>query len=261
MSSDRSVRSAVSVGRGRPVDDAIRDLDQPARPDPARDRLAARLAGAEAGQEAGQVDDARAIVGDDDRARADVGAGRAERLEVVRRVEHVGREQAARRSADEDGLDAPTGAAACRARPTTSRSGVPSGTSAMPSPAGVRTWTRIVPGLSVGAGRRERLGAVADDPGHGRDGLDVVDDGRHVEQAALGRVRRPLLGLAALALERLEQDGLLAQHVGALDRPDRDLDVVAGAEDVEADEAGLRGRADGRLEPRGSPRSRRPGPR
>ena len=110
----------------------------------------------------------------------------------------------------------------------------------MPSPAGVRTWTRIVPGLASDAGRRERRGAVADDPGHGRDGLDVVDDGRQVEQAALGRVRRPLLGLAALALEGLEQDGLLAQHVGALDRSDRDLDVVAGAEDVEADEAGLR---------------------
>ena len=36
------------------------------------------------------------------------------------------------------------------------------------------------------------------------------------------RVRRPLLGLAALALERLEQDRLLAQHVGALDGPDGD---------------------------------------
>ena len=58
-------------------------------------------------------------------------------------------------------------------------------------------------------------------------------------QAALGRVRRPLLGLAALALEGLEQDGLLAEHVGALDRPDRDRDVHRRAEDVEADEARL----------------------
>ena len=65
----------------------------------------------------------------------------------------------------------------------------------------------------------------------------------------LGRMRRALLGLAALALERLEQDRLLAEHVGALDRPDRDHDVVPGAEDVEADEAGFLGRADGRLEP------------
>ena len=76
------------------------------------------------------------------------------------------------------------------------------------------------------AGRREGVGAVADDPRDGGDGLDVVDDGRHPEQAALGRMRRALLGLAALALEGLEQDGLLAEHVGALDGPDGDRDVV-----------------------------------
>ena len=61
-------------------------------------------------------------------------------------------------------------------------------------------------------------------------------------------MRRALLGLAALALERLEQDGLLAEHVGALDRPDADDDVVPGAEDVVADEAGLLGGPDGRLQ-------------
>ena len=71
-----------------------------------------------------------------------------------------------------------------------------------------------------GADRGERLGAVAEDPRHGRQGLDVVDDRRHAEQAALGGMRRPLLGLAALALEGLEQDRLLAEHVGALDGPD-----------------------------------------
>ena len=105
MSADRS-SSRVGIGRARPaLDDAIGDLDQPAGADPAGDRLAARLAGAEAGQQAGQVDDARPVVGDDDRPRADVRAGRPERLEGVRRVEQVRREQAARRAADEDGLD------------------------------------------------------------------------------------------------------------------------------------------------------------
>ena len=57
-------------------------------------------------------------------------------------------------------------------------------------------------------------------------------------------MRRPLLGLAALALERLEQDRLLAQHVRALDRPDREPQVVARAEDVGAEEARLGRRAD-----------------
>ena len=74
---------------GRPV--AIRSPISltPAQADPARDRLAARLVGAEAGQEPGQVDDAGPLVGGDDRARADVGADRAQGVELVRRVERA----------------------------------------------------------------------------------------------------------------------------------------------------------------------------
>ena len=134
--------------------------------------------------------------------------------------------------------------------PMTSRNGVPSGTSAMPSPDGVRTWTRIVPGLSgvpIAANAAAPLRMI-----HGtaarvwtlwtRVGMPI--------EAALGRVRRPLLGLAALALEGLQQDGLLAEHVGALDRTDRDRDVHPGTEDVEADEARLGRGADRRTEPR-----------
>gem|GEM_PF-3898362 len=64
-----------------------------------------------------------------------------------------------------------------------------------------------------------------------------MDDRRHPVEAALGRVGRALLGLAALALEGVQQDGLLAQVVGALDEPDGDRDVVSGAEHVDADEA------------------------
>ena len=97
-------------------------------------------------------------------------------------------------------------------------------------PPAPRTWTRIVPGLPCEPIAANASAPLADDPGDGGQGLDVVDDGRRAEQAALGGVRRPLLGLAALALERLEQDGLLAEHVGALDRPDRDRQVAAGAE-------------------------------
>ena len=107
------------------------------------------------------------------------------------------------------------------ARATMSRSGVPIGTSATPPPAGVRTETRIVPGLRLRADRGEGLGAVGEDPRDGGEGLDVLDDRRAAEQAARRGLRRALLGLAALALEGLEQDGLLAEHVGALDGPDR----------------------------------------
>jgi hypothetical protein len=60
---------------------------------------------------------------------------------------------------------------------------------------------------------------------------------------------RPLLGLAALALEGLQQDGLLAQHVGALDGPDGDRDAAPGAQHGRPDEPGVLGRADRALEP------------
>ena len=74
-------------------------------------------------------------------------------------------------------------------------------------------------------------------------------------------MRRALLGLAALALEGLQEDGLLAEHVRALDRPDRDLDRDAGAEDVVAREVRPEHPLERGLERPGSPRSRRLGPR
>ena len=243
------VLEELRVGRARAaVDDAVGDLDEAAGPDPARDGLAAGLAGAEARQEPGEVDDAGSIVGDDDRARADVGAGGAERLEVVGRVEQVGREEAAGRAADEDGLDRPTGRQLAAERDDVAQRRPERDLG--DAVAGRRPDLDEDRARAVGrADRRERLGAVADDPGHRGDRLDVVDDRRHAEQAALGGMRRPLLGLAALALERLQQDGLLAEHVGALDGPDRDDDVVPGAEGIEPDEARVLRRADGGLEP------------
>ena len=86
----------------------------------------------------------------------------------------------------------------------------------------------------------ERLGAVGEDPRDGGEGLDVLDDRRPAEQAARRGLRRPLLGLAALAFEGLQEDGLLAEHVGALDRPDGQLDRLPGAEDVGAGDAAPR---------------------
>ena len=119
----------------------------------------------------------------------------------------------------------------------------------MPPPAGPRSWTRIVPGASGVADRRERRAALAHDPRDGGQRLDVVDDRRPAEQAVLGGVGRLLLGLAALPLERLQQDRLLAQHVRALDGPDRHVDPVAAVEHVLAEEAGLLGRQRRALEP------------
>src|SRR6266487_2229310 len=70
-------------------------------------------------------------------------------------------------------------------------------------------------GRLLGAHRSEPLHAPAEDPRDGGDRLDVVDRGRRPVQALHGRERRPQLGLAALALQRRQQRGLLAADVGA----------------------------------------------
>ncbi len=68
--------------------------------------------------------------------------------------------------------------------------------------------------------------------------LDVVDDGRaHVETEDGGKVRRLDARVGALALERLDQPGLLAADVGARTAADIDLELHAGAEDVLAEES------------------------
>ena len=70
-------------------------------------------------------------------------------------------------------------------------------------------------GALLGAEAAEPLGALAQDVRHVREGLDVVHRGRHAEGAVLRREGRLLARLALLALERLEQPGLLAADVGA----------------------------------------------
>jgi hypothetical protein len=54
--------------------------------------------------------------------------------------------------------------------------------------------------------------------------LDVVDDGRLAEQPDLDRERRLVARLAALALDRFEQGGLLAADVGAGATPQLDVE-------------------------------------
>ena len=232
----REVGEQLEVGRARQAGrDPVADLADPARPDAARDRLAARLVGAEAGQESGEVDDAGALVRGDDRARADVGA----RPRGARRTRTACRAGSAG-SRPPDGpptrtaLRFATGRRpARRCRGAASRAG-PRRRRRRP----VRGPGRgSCPGCAFEPIAANASGPVDEDPRDGGEGLDVLDDRRPVEQAALRRVRRPLLGLAALALERLQEDRLLAEHVGALDRPDGDRDAPPGAEHGRADEA------------------------
>ena len=79
--------------------------------------------------------------------------------------------------------------------------------------------------------------AHADDVLHVAERLDVVDDGRaHVEAEHGREIRRLDARIGALAFERFDQAGFLAADVGARAAVDVDFQIVAGAENVLAEE-------------------------
>ena len=86
---------------------------------------------------------------------------------------------------------------------------------------------QLVAGRLVGAEALEPVDALGEDAGHRGERLDVVDDGRLVEQAGDHRERRPVARLAAEALERLDERRLLAADVGAGAQGDDDVEVEA----------------------------------
>jgi hypothetical protein len=78
--------------------------------------------------------------------------------------------------------------------------------------------------------------------------LDVVDERRALVEALVGREGRLEARIAALALQGVEQGGLLAADVGARAAVDPQLQVEARAEDVVAEQSGGLGLVDRRLE-------------
>ena len=148
-------------------------------------------------------------------------------------------------------LSVPAAPAARRRARRSSRSGVPSGTSATPRRAAPRTWTRTVPGR-VGRRRSPRTPPrpLREDPGHGGQGLDVLDDRR---ACRTGRARP---GAAAAA--RAGRACPRGPSAGRSPRPacrrpgragPRPMTSRPRPSDVVADEAGVLGRADGRRQP------------
>ena len=97
--------------------------------------------------------------------------------------------------------------------------------------------------------RLEPVDAAAHDGGHAGDGLDVVDHRRAGVEARDGGERRPQPGLAAPALQRVEQRGLLAADVGARARVHHQVEVEARAADVGAEVPGRVRLGDGGLQP------------
>ena len=104
------------------------------------------------------------------------------------------------------------------------------------------------PGRGLGADLGVLAAAHPDDVRHGRERLNVVDQRRTVVEALDRRERRLQPRVAALALERVEQPGLLAADVGAGAAVQDKLEKVARAGDVAADVARLERLGDRRLE-------------
>ena len=135
--------------------------------DAAGHALAAALLGGELEEELGEVDHAGAVVHDDHAAGAHHGAGGDQALEVDRRVEQVGGQAAAGRAAELHGLELAAGQhAAADVEDDLAQRGAHGhlDEAAVHDLAGEREDLGALAG--VGADRRERVGAVVDDPGH-----------------------------------------------------------------------------------------------
>ena len=88
---------------------------------------------------------------------------------------------------------------------------------------------------------REGVAPFEDDAIDVDQGLDVVDDGRPVEETRLHRERRLLPRFASKALDRVEQSRLLAAYVGTLPAADLDIEREVRSEDAVAEQTGRPG--------------------
>src|SRR5713226_5231445 len=212
-------------------EDAFVRADGPIAADATGRALAAGLEGVEAQQSRRCFDDAVRVVHDDDPARTAHGAKGFEPVEVGRGVEHRAGENLRRRPTGPEHLDGSAGEGSA-------------GQFLDDVPVRDPDLDLEVAGLLDIAAHRDHarafgllgaslgvLGAaVPHDPRHGRQGLDVVDRGRHAPGALHSRERRPRAWLRPLAFERLEQRRLLAADVGAVPAIQAHVHRVIGAE-------------------------------
>ena len=129
-----------------------------------------------------------------------------------------------------------------------SLSGMPISSSTMQ---GRFTWPEtqktLVPVLFGRPMPANQAGAAAQDRRHHGDGLDIVDRGRTPVEADHGRERRLQPRLALLALQALDEGRLLAADVGPGTAMQVELEVIARAAGVLAEQAGIVGLVDRRL--------------
>ena len=108
---------------------------------------------------------------------------------------------------------------------------------------------QLRPSRTLGADSGKRGAAFEHDRKRVDEGLDVVDDRGLAEQAPFDRKRRLVARLAAVALDRAEDCGLLTADVGAGPFAQLDLEAHAAGHDVVAQQLPLACLLDGALQP------------
>ena len=196
--------------------EAVHQAIQPARTLAARCALATALVRVEIRQALEAAHRAAGLVHDDDGPRTQHGAGLGDGVVVHGEVHHhVAGDDRRRRAARDDHLELAaiahaTGQLQQFGKGRAQRNLVVAGT--LDIAADGEDLGAAVVGL---ARLEEGLPPVADDPGHGRESLGVVDGGGLAVQAEAGRERRLETRLAFLALQRFEQGRFFTTDVGA----------------------------------------------
>src|SRR5271165_4066318 len=218
-------------------DDLVDRLGPAGRADPTGRTFAAAFLGAEFEGEARLAREIDGVVEDDDPAMAEHALGGEHRLVVQRGVEQLFRKIGAERAADLNSADRPPGP-----RPAAEAFDqfADRGTEGEFDKAAVahvaRDLKRLGAERAADAILGVSLGAVLQDPGGRSEAQDIVDDGRFAEQTRDRRQRRLGAHLSALALEALEQRGLLPADIGACAEPRLEIEGVGRAEDAATEE-------------------------
>ena len=197
-------------------DDAVEDLEHPLRAEAAVDTFTAALLGGEVQEKLRHVDHTGGLVHDDHTAGTHDGTGGAELGVVDDGVELLRRDTSAGGTAQLDGFE---GHVVLDAAADVEDDVAERGAHGDLDEAASFDLTGKGEDLGAlglfGAHGREGRAAVVDDPGDVRVRLDVVDVGRFLPVAGLGRERRFQAGHAALAFEGLDEGGLFAADEGA----------------------------------------------
>ena len=229
-------------------DEAFHDAPHPAGAFAARGALAAGFVLVEVRQAGDGADDVGGLVHDDDGGGAEAGLEVAQRVEVHRAVDDlIGRHQRHGRAAGDDGEQIVPAAADAAAMGVDELAeghahGVFDDARAVHMAGDLEELGALV--LRAADGGEPGRAAAQDGRGDG-DRFDVVDGGRVAIKAGAGGERRLEARLALLAFQAFEHRGFFAADIGAGAAVDDDIEVIARAAGVLADEAGLVGLADG----------------